>query len=551
MELLCPLILSMAIGLHFELEELHIEGIQAFPRDEVEEILEFEKGDTLSEKEITYAVDQLLEEYRDAGYLKAKLTWWMEYETVYLQIEEGPRFTLGRIELKGNRFFSGDYILSNFELKEGRIFSQSLLERDIEGLLTRYEDNGFPFCTVKPSNFRLDEVLNQISFILKIDEGSLTRIGDVEIDGNDHTKDWIILRELGIREDEIYSRKQIENAIKRLDRLGLIEVIHHELGMLRDGWVIIKIKIDEKPFNSVEGVIGWVPKEEELTGLVNLRADNLFGTLRSFHFQWTRREPLSSYLRFRYREPWLFGAPLSGELDTEAVIEDTSYTVHSASVHFFSEIFDPFFLGIGVGVDRVTALKAPMPNSNQISLTLHSGVDTRDSHYTPRKGMFYRLSTKFGVKSDYSSSQFQEESVQKSYVRKTQFKLLNFVPIRKGVLYTVIGGGKLTAKGSSSAWEEFKLGGATTVRGYREEQFVAPQVGWLNLEYRFIIDRSGWISPFFDFGHYKNRRAGWIYGWGLGVGLTSRLGLITIYYGLGREDSLGSGKMHFGLLTEF
>jgi len=541
----------MAIVFPVELQELDVQGVQLFSTRQLEKILGFEVGDTLEEQVIVEGSQRLLEAYRDRGYLKAKLARWMEERVLHLHVDEGSLYTVGSIEIEGNRFFSGDYILQDFELRQGRVFTQSLLEGDIDRLLNKYEDNGFPFCTVKPSDFRLDEVQSQMDFVLTIDEGFLTRVSNVETDGNVRTKDWAILRELRIREQEIYSRTRIENGLRRLNQLDVLEVRDYDLRVPRDGWVDVIVRVEEKKSNSMEGVIGWAPREDQLTGLVNLRADNLFGTLRSFHFQWMRRNPLSSYLQAQYREPWLLGTPLIGEVNAEVVVEDTSYTVHSVSVHLFSKILHPFIFGAGVGADRVTALTASIPNSDQLSLTLHSAIDTRDSHSTPRRGIFYKISTKYGLKSDYSSAHFADERETKSYVTRTQFSMSNFVPVKGNVVYIGIGGGRLSSAGSSSVWEQFKLGGAATVRGYKEEQFMAPQVGWANLEYRFILDDSGWISPFFDIGQYRKSTTQWIYGWGLGVGLTSRLGLIKIYYGLGREDSFGAGKIHFGLSTSF
>ncbi len=539
------------MSLSFKLGGLDIQGVHVFSNREAQGILSLQVGDTLDEDGISRAVQELLKAYRNSGYLKAEVNWQVRNEAIFLQIEEGNRFEVRKIKLEGNRFFSGDYILSEFESKKGRIFSQNLLERNIDRLLTRYEDNGFPFCTVKPSDFRLDELFNRIDFTLEINEGHLTRIDGVKIVGNETTRDWIIRRELKIKEKEVYSRKRIEDALNRLGRTNVIEVQGYELQTTRDGWVIVQIRIEEKRPNSVEGVIGWAPKEKELTGLVNLRADNLFGTLRSFRFQWIRKQRLSSYLHFVYREPWLFGSPLIGELDVETIVEDTSYTVHSGSIHLFATVPHPFIVGVGVGMDKVTALKAPIPNSNEISLTFHSGVDTRDSPSTPTRGICYNISSKHALKFEYPSPGFQGQFEEKSWVTKTECELLNFIAVKKDIIYVRIGGGRLSAKGASSTWEEFTLGGAATVRGYREEQFVAPQVGWLNLEYRLTLEESGWLSPFFDLGHYRKARTEWIYGWGIGLGLTSKLGLVTIYYGLGREGSFGDGKIHFGLLTLF
>jgi outer membrane translocation and assembly module TamA len=89
------------------------------------------------------------------------------------------------------------------------------------------------------------------------------------------------------------------------------------------------------------------------------------------------------------------------------------------------------------------------------------------------------------------------------------------------------------------------------VRGYREEQFVAPQVAWSNIEYRLLLGPSGWFGPFLDLGYYEDDTPELIYGWGLGMGLTSRIGLVTIHYGLGKGDSFGNGKVHLSISARF
>jgi outer membrane protein assembly factor BamA len=551
MEFLCPLILSMAIGLQVGLEELHVEGVDVFSRGDLEKLLSFSVGDTLDHEEIEASIKQLLDAYRDLGYLKAGASWSTEGGKLILQVEEEERFTIGEIKTEGNRFFSDSYILSDFDMKEGQVFSQKVLERDLDELLVKYADNGFPFCAVSPSDFKLDENLNHIDFVLRVDEGSLTKIGDVEIAGNDRTKDWVIIRELGVAKEDIYSQAEIEEGLRRLGRLEVLEVVDYELRVIREGWVRLVFNVAEKRSNSIEGIVGWAAEERELTGLVNLRANNLFGTLRSFHLRWMRTKPSSFYLRLGYREPRLFGGPLTGEVDVEALVEDTSYTVHSGSIDLSFDFLRWFTVGGGVEAERVTALKALLPNSDQVSFALHTGVDTRDSRSTPRSGLLYSLSAKYGLKSESSSAQHEEISEGTSDVSEVQCRLQNFIPVTGGTVYMAVGAGRVLTEETPPQWAQFKLGGVSTVRGYREEQFVAPQVGWLNLEYRYLLGPSGWLSPFFDVGHYRNGTSQWIYGWGLGVGLTSRLGLIRIYYGLGRDDSFGSGKIHIGMSTAF
>jgi len=46
----------------------------------------------------------------------------------------------------------------------------------------------------------------------------------------------------------------------------------------------------------------------------------------------------------------------------------------------------------------------------------------------------------------------------------------------------------------------FRLGGATTLRGYQEGQFLGSRILWTNLEYRFLVTPVSFFYAFLDFG---------------------------------------------------
>ncbi len=549
MGFLCPLVLPIILSLQVEMKAVHIEGAEALSTLQIEQLLRFTPGDTIDEEEIAEKVEVLLTKYRDLGYIQATIEWRFEEGTFFLAIEEGNLYHLGRIEFTGNRFFSSEYIASNLRVEEGDIFSDAELEEEIERLLDKYEDNGFPFCAIRPEGIELDEKTRTINLTLRIDEGPLTRIESVQIDGNSRTRKGVILRELGIREEEVYSRVRLQKGVDRLKRLNVLTVSDYVIEQTRVGWVRAIFPVEERSSNSVEGALAWAPKAQ-LTGSVDLRADNLFGTLRSLSLQWVRRKPVSYYLRLGYEEPWLFGAPLSGRLNFETEVEDTSYTLHSGSVHLLSRTLDPFELGIGIGIDRAVAFTSHTPSSNGAWVALNAAVDTSDPPITPQKGFLYALESRVGLKRTHGSDGDDPGTEDEFYSFRARLTLENSFPLGRNLLYVFAGGGILASK-DASVWEMFKLGGAKTVRGYREEQFVAPQVGWSNIEYRLLVVRSGWLAPFLDLGYYRDGTSEWLYGWGLGMGLTSRIGLVTIHYALGKEDSIGNGKVHINLTGSF
>ncbi len=101
-------------------------------------------------------------------------------------------------------------------------------------------------------------------------------------------------------------------------------------------------------------------------------------------------------------------------------------------------------------------------------------------------------------------------------------------------------------------YDQHPLGGAHSMRGYEEQQFRSPEVGWVNIENRYHLSRKSRAFIFLDAGQYKPDQ--WmspLLGYGIGVRLKAGIGIIGLDYGLGEGDSLTDGKLHFGLQNDF
>jgi outer membrane protein insertion porin family len=101
----------------------------------------------------------------------------------------------------------------------------------------------------------------------------------------------------------------------------------------------------------------------------------------------------------------------------------------------------------------------------------------------------------------------------------------------------------------------FWFGGATTIRGYRENQFFGDQVGWLNTEYRFLIGPQSRLFVFADFGYYSrnlpDEKEEYLIGYGAGLSFPGPLGILQVDYGLARNLNFSEGKIHFRIINEF
>jgi outer membrane protein insertion porin family len=99
------------------------------------------------------------------------------------------------------------------------------------------------------------------------------------------------------------------------------------------------------------------------------------------------------------------------------------------------------------------------------------------------------------------------------------------------------------------------LGGARSLRGYREEQFRGTRTALGSIEYRLLLGRRSRAIVFVDAGYWYREAPNFAkdtkLGYGIGLRGDTRLGTISIDYGLGEGDDLLDGKLHAGLIREF
>ena len=99
------------------------------------------------------------------------------------------------------------------------------------------------------------------------------------------------------------------------------------------------------------------------------------------------------------------------------------------------------------------------------------------------------------------------------------------------------------------------LGGSSNLRGYREEQFRGTRTAVGTLEYRYLLGRYSRAVAFLDVGYFyrggPNSAKDTKLGYGIGLRGETRLGTISLDYGLGEGDGLLDGKLHVGLIRGF
>jgi len=111
--------------------------------------------------------------------------------------------------------------------------------------------------------------------------------------------------------------------------------------------------------------------------------------------------------------------------------------------------------------------------------------------------------------------------------------------------------------------DQYRFGGATTLRGYREEQFRGSRVAWSNIEYRYLLSPRSRAFVFVDLGYYYriepqipndlsslHKIEAFKRSFGFGIRLDTRLGIVGLELHTGL-NGLNPFKCGQGNLLDF
>jgi outer membrane protein insertion porin family len=198
-----------------------------------------------------------------------------------------------------------------------------------------------------------------------------------------------------------------------------------------------------------------------------------------------------------------------------------------------------------------------LSESQGTSVGLTITYDTRNDPVTPISGLYYKTEYDLGRKDVYASALFPSSS------NSTQRILMDLNYYLEPMLSQVIATALHIQDFRSNLIELgdlFRLGGAGTLRGYREGQFLGSRLVWSNLEYRFMVARRSFFYGFLDAGYIvtPNEPLAGLQGseqtklgYGVGIRMDTNLGLIGVSIGFGEGDTFSTAKLHIQLINAF
>jgi len=188
-------VLTYAVTEKPYIREVKIQGASQVSKEKIESALGIGARTILDRSKVAEGVDKVRKLYNEQGYVNAAIDHAVTVESnnqavITLDITEGNRLLIKRIEFEGNKAFSDGELKGLIATKEEWIFSfitnrgvldRDMLTNDVAILSNYYNDNGYV-------EHKIDDPVilrgrDGLEVVFRISEGPQYRVGKVEIGG--------------------------------------------------------------------------------------------------------------------------------------------------------------------------------------------------------------------------------------------------------------------------------------------------------------------------------------------------------------------------------
>ena len=161
--------------------------------------------------------DRLRDFYYGQGYLDHKITAETEFtgdgERVHVIfiIEEGPIYHVAKIVFTGQTRYTAEQLQAKVKLREGDVYKKPKAEKDAKEVANLYREQGYVDAEVRQNpTFTPETDDHLVNLTFNVHEGKQFRIGQVDITGNEVTRDKAVRRildEYGFTPGQLYNAK--------------------------------------------------------------------------------------------------------------------------------------------------------------------------------------------------------------------------------------------------------------------------------------------------------------------------------------------------------
>jgi len=141
---------------------------------------------------------------------------------IIIPVKEGTVHRLGDVSVTGNTVFKTEAIIGNWPIKKGDVIRRKPMQTRLDNYSDAYRSLGYIYAYINPEYVDRDNNVTDVK--VQIYEGEQFRLGRLEFQGNNTTKDKVLRREIFLTEGGIMDMETFKQSLYKLGQLGYYKV---------------------------------------------------------------------------------------------------------------------------------------------------------------------------------------------------------------------------------------------------------------------------------------------------------------------------------------
>ncbi|MEI8217958.1 MAG: outer membrane protein assembly factor BamA, partial [Elusimicrobiota bacterium] len=515
--------------------EVSITGTKAYKSKKIMGLIKTKKKKVYKEETMQEDVKEIEKFYKNNGYrdmkVGAPVITYNDKRTlmnITIPLTEGPKFKIGKITVSGNTVYTTSELMKALSVKSGELYNEDKMMESRQILRELYSDKGYLHSDAEPVYNEIPEKdIMDVNF--DIAEGSLVYLGNVYVDGLLSTKEYVIRREVTLKEGDVFSATKVRRSVEKIYNLGFIDSVEPQIQPTPKPDVMdLVLGVTEGKPGMLSAGAGY-SSVDQLVGTLQVQHINLFGRAERLNLMWEFGARKQNY-QIDFTEPWFLGKPMSLGLSvfntqriydysvaatssTASTVVTSAYTEsdRGGSVTIGPRLSDRLSLQFTYRYDEVDIFDiAPSVLPSLIAANVTNGVtssvssqivwDTRDNIFDPSRGNRQSLLVQYAGGLLGGTNNFIKPIAKSTLFIPTFWKFVLSLNASAGMIES------FDPSTDVPIYEKFYVGGADTIRGYQYRSEIGPTNGGkfmtvFNVEYKFPIvqekKRSIMVGAFF------------------------------------------------------
>jgi outer membrane protein insertion porin family len=290
--------------------------------------------------------------YRDFVILKDSIYYTNDKKDLHIVIDvyEGPQYKVRNLVWEGNTVYDDNVLSARLDFRKGDIFDYEKFNTNLHynekqtDVSSLYQDNGYLGFNLQAKEVKVAE--DSVDIIITVNEGNRFKIGKVDIQGNDKTKDKVIRRELYTIPGNYFSRALILRSLQQLANLQYFNAEElYKSGFdyrpANDSTVNLIYKVQEKSSDYLNASVGY-SGAFGFSGAIGFTLTNFsitepfqMGGGQILNFNW--QFGVGNFYRtftLGFTEPWLMDTPTSVGFDLYDTRQRYVYDMRQSGISF-------------------------------------------------------------------------------------------------------------------------------------------------------------------------------------------------------------------------